>query len=62
MEEDKGKTITPEYREADKRAKNLIRTAKRRFEKRLADGEGGNSRPFFHTSKERQRAGQLLDH
>jgi hypothetical protein len=52
----KGKTVTPEYREADKRAKNLIRKAKRRFEKRLADGKGGNSRPFFSYIKRKTKS------
>ncbi len=32
--------------EADKAEKKMIRNAKRKFEKKLADGYSGNSRPF----------------
>jgi hypothetical protein len=38
--------ITEEYREADKAVKRMIRNAKRKFEKKLAKGCNGNSRPF----------------
>jgi hypothetical protein len=43
----RGGGLTEEYREADKRVENLIRNAKRRFEKKLANKEGGSNRPFF---------------
>jgi hypothetical protein len=32
--------------------KKLMRNAKRKYEKRLANGEGGNNRPFFSYIKE----------
>jgi len=39
----RGGGLTEEYREADKKVKNLIRNAKRRFEKKLANNEGGSN-------------------
>jgi hypothetical protein len=45
-----------EYREADKKVRNLIRNAKRRFEKKLATGKGGNNRPFFSYIKKKTKS------
>ncbi len=36
----KGKEVTEEYREVDRRVKKMIRNAKRKMEKQLADGDG----------------------
>ncbi len=52
----KGKAMTGEYREADKKVRNLIRNAKRRFEKKLATGKGGNNRPFFSYIKKKKKS------
>jgi len=61
----KGGGMTEEYREADKKVKKLIRNAKRRFEKKLAAGEGGNKRSFFayirRKTKSRPTIGTLKD-
>jgi len=38
---------TEEYKAAEKKVKNMVRNAKRNFEKKLAEGNGGNKRPFF---------------
>ena len=48
-----------EYKAVEKKTRNLIRSAKRRFEKRLADeGErnGGNKRQFFAYIKQRTKS------
>ena len=45
--QNKHKVDKSEYNEQEKKTRNLIRNAKRRFEKRLAAGDGGNNRPFF---------------
>jgi len=54
-----------EYRTADKKVKNMIRAAKRNFEKRLAYEKGGNSRPFYayvkKKTKSRSTIGPLKD-
>jgi hypothetical protein len=54
-----------EYCDADKEVKKLIRNAKRKFEKRLADDKSGNSRPFYSyvkkKTKTRTAIGPLLD-
>jgi hypothetical protein len=52
----KGGTITEEYRDADKKVKKLIRNSKRRFEKKLADGNGINNRPFFAYVKKKTKS------
>jgi hypothetical protein len=57
----KGGVITEEYREADKAVKKMIRNAKRKFEKRLADGYNGNSRLSTPTSRRRRRVDRQLD-
>jgi len=38
---------SPEYKEVERKVKNLIRNAKRSYEKRLARESQGNSRPFY---------------
>ena len=48
-----------EYKAVEKKTRNLIRSAKRRFEKRLADegkGNGGNKRQFFAYIKQRTKS------
>ena len=52
---DKYKPDQNEYKEHEKLTKNLIRNAKRSFEKKLAAGGGGNSRPFFAYVKQRTK-------
>jgi hypothetical protein len=47
---------TDEYKEAEKKVRNLIRNAKRRFEKKLASGNGGQKRPFFAYIKKRTQS------
>ena len=41
-----------EYNEADKKVRNLIRNAKRKFEKKLAENHG-NSKPFYSYLKKK---------
>jgi hypothetical protein len=57
--------VTAEYREQEKKVKNMIRTAKRKFEKKLAVGNDGNKRPFFayvkQKTKSRSTVGPLKD-
>jgi len=45
VEENKGGNAADEYKEEEKKVKRLIRNAKRRFEKNLADSD--SSREFF---------------
>jgi hypothetical protein len=52
----KGGEVTEEYREADKKVKRLIRNSKRRFEKKLAEGNGNNNRPFFAYIKKKTKS------
>jgi hypothetical protein len=47
---------TDEYKDAEKKVQNLIRNAKRRFEKKLASGNGGQKRPFFVYIKKRTQS------
>jgi hypothetical protein len=56
----RGGPVTDEYRQAEKRVRNLIRNSKRKFEKKLAAGGGGSNRRFFATSSRRHRAGPPL--
>ena len=53
--QDKHKADKREYIEQEKKTRNLIRNAKRRFEKRLASGNGGNNRPFFSYVKQKTK-------
>ncbi len=39
--------VTDKYKAAEKKVKNMIRNAKRRFEKKLAEGNNANKRPFY---------------
>ena len=59
----RGGQITEEYREAEKKVRNLIRNSKRSFEKKLAAGGGGSNRPFFayikHKTQSRPSIGPL---
>jgi hypothetical protein len=48
--------ITEEYKKVEKEVKNMIRKAKRRFEKKLAAGGDGNKRPFFAYVKQRTKS------
>ncbi len=52
----RGGQITEEYKEAEKKVRNLIRNSKRGFEKKLAAGGGGNKRPFFAYIKRRTQS------
>jgi len=57
--------ITDEYREEDRRVKRLIRNAKRKFEKKLADNGNGGNRQFFayirRKTKSKPTIGPLKD-
>jgi hypothetical protein len=44
-----------EYEEVEKKVKSMIRKAKRNFERRLADGNGGNSKPFYSYIKRKTK-------
>jgi hypothetical protein len=54
-----------DYKAAEKNVRGLIRKAKRGFEKKLADGGKGNSRPFYayvkNRTKTRPTVGPLKD-
>ena len=45
-----------EYEQAAKRVKNLIRSAKRSLEKKLASEKDGNKKPFFKYIKKKTRS------
>jgi hypothetical protein len=47
---------TDEYKEAEKRIRNLIRNVKRRFEKKFASGNGGQKRQFFAYIKKKTQS------
>jgi hypothetical protein len=51
----KGRCVE-EYEAADREVKQMIRNAKRNFEKRLAGGNGGNSRPFYAYIKRKTKS------
>ena len=53
---DKFKEDKTEYIQQEKTTKNLIRNAKRRFEKKLADGDGRNKRPFYAYIKQKTKS------
>jgi hypothetical protein len=61
----RGGGLTEKYREVDKKVKNLIRNEKRRFEKKLANKQGGSNRPLFayikRKTKSRPCIGPLKD-
>ena len=45
-----------EYIQHEKKTRNLIRNAKRKFEKRLVAGSGGNNRPFYSYVKQKTKS------
>ena len=53
---DKFKEDQTEYKEQEKKTRNLIRRAKRKFEKNLSEGNNGNNRPFFAYIKQRTKS------
>jgi hypothetical protein len=59
----KGKADQTEYKKQEKITSNLIRKAKKKFERRLADGGGQNKKPFYAyvrtKTKVRQSVGPL---
>jgi hypothetical protein len=57
---DKNNPNKDEYREQDRKTRNMIRTAKRKFERKLADGGGDNKRPFYAYVKTRTRTRQSV--
>jgi hypothetical protein len=56
----KGRDVE-EYKTAEKDVKRMIRNAKQNFEKRLADGNGGNTRPFYSYIKQRTKSKPGID-
>jgi hypothetical protein len=44
---EKSSSVSAEYREAEKKVRNLIRIAKRSLERKLARENNGNSKPFY---------------
>jgi hypothetical protein len=61
----KGRADQSEYKMQEKITRNLIRNAKKKFERRLADGGGQNKKPFYAyvktRTKVRQSVGPLKD-
>jgi Reverse transcriptase (RNA-dependent DNA polymerase)/Endonuclease-reverse transcriptase len=49
-----------EYKKQEKLTRNLIRNAKRRFERKLADGGGQNKKPFYAYVKTKTKARQSI--
>jgi hypothetical protein len=47
--------VTQEYRETERKVKNLIRNAKRNMERKLAYENGGNSKPFYSYLKSKTK-------
>jgi hypothetical protein len=62
---DKDKNDKSEYKQQEKITRNLIRKAKKKFERKLADGGGQNKKPFYAyvktRTKSRQSVGPLKD-
>ena len=52
---DKFRADKSEYKEQEKKTLNLIRNAKRSFEKKLSRGNSGNSRPFYAYIKQKTK-------
>lgn len=52
---------SPEYREAEQKLKNTIRTAKRNFEKKLARESNRNNRPFYAYLKRKTKSKSTVD-
>jgi hypothetical protein len=57
---DKDKADKEEYRAQDKKTRNMIRAAKKKFERRLANGGGQNKRPFYAYVKTRRKTRQSV--
>jgi Reverse transcriptase (RNA-dependent DNA polymerase)/Endonuclease-reverse transcriptase len=57
---DKNRPDKTEYKEQEKKVRNLIRNGKRKFEKRLADGGQSNKRPFYAYVKSRTKTRQSV--
>jgi Endonuclease-reverse transcriptase/Reverse transcriptase (RNA-dependent DNA polymerase) len=62
---DKNKADKTKYKQQEKKVRNFIRNAKKKFERRLADGGGQNKRPFYAyvktNTKVKQGVGPLKD-
>jgi len=58
----KGASGVEEYREADKKVKNMMGTAKRNFEKRLANEKGSSNGPFYAYVRKERKSGLRLVH
>jgi hypothetical protein len=56
----KGRTDQSEYKTQEKITRNLIRNAKKKFERRLADGGGQNKKPFYTYVKTRTKVRQSV--
>jgi flavin-dependent dehydrogenase len=50
---DKDKANKDEYKEQDKKTRNMIRAAKKKFERRLAEGGGAKQTPFLRLRKDK---------
>jgi Reverse transcriptase (RNA-dependent DNA polymerase)/Endonuclease-reverse transcriptase len=51
-----------EYKKQEKLTRNLIRNAKRKFERKLADGGGQNKKPFYAYVKTKTKAPDPAEH
>jgi hypothetical protein len=51
-----GHNVSPEYRETEKKVRNIIRNAKRNLEKKLANENNGNSKPFYSYLKSKTKS------
>jgi hypothetical protein len=62
---DRGRGLSDEYKDMEKKVKNMIRSAKRKYEKKLADSKSGNNRQFYayvkRKTKSRPTIGPLKD-
>jgi Reverse transcriptase (RNA-dependent DNA polymerase)/Endonuclease-reverse transcriptase len=60
-----GRNISQQYRETERKVRNLIRNAKRNLERKLATENNGNSKPFYaylkSKTKNRSPVGPLKD-
>jgi hypothetical protein len=44
---EKNKADKSEYKEQERKTRNMIKNAKKRFERKLAEGGGNNKKPFY---------------
>ncbi len=58
----KGASGVEEYREADKKVKDMMGTAKINFEKRLANEKGSSNGPFYAYVRKERKSGLRLVH